>query len=586
MTHERDPRNDNTTSPGNLAEAGPGVTPGLPRVLVVEDDATVADVLREVLLDQPYELKFAASAEEAFKQIAESFPDVILTDISLPGQSGLDVMRHARAIDSEVAVILMTGYASVQTAIDALRQGADDYVTKPFEDIADLPVLVEKRLKGRRLRAENRALLEELRRKNEQLQRHEQELRERVERATWQMSALYKVSIEIGADLELEPRLRHIARTTATLMDARGAAVYLGHEDSGELRLAQVHGVTAEATNGSPPLVLAAGPVGLAAFQLAPVRHGDPAGAPFAVPGITEPAHTLLAVPMLQGERALGVLVALDRADGFGIPEQEFLSLFASQAAVQIRNSQLFEHTKSLDRMKSDFVAAVSHETRTPLTSVKGALELLSDDRYFHNNEQQSKLLTIAHANAERMLLLINDILDFSKLESASLTMLPERQRLEPVIEQAAHNLRLLIEERRIHLAIQLPGDLPDAHIDAHRIAQVLTNLMSNAIKFSPAGGGIELSATTEGASIRVAVRDHGAGIAANDLPKLFRKFQQVDSSSTRKVGGTGLGLVISKGIVEQHGGHIGVESTPGEGSTFWFTIPTASSAASTAAVA
>ena len=131
------------------------------------------------------------------------------------------------------------------------------------------------------------------------------------------------------------------------------------------------------------------------------------------------------------------MLVAVDRPEGFGEAEEEFLALFASQAAVQIRNSQLFEHTKSLDRMKSDFVAAVSHETRTPLTSVKGALELLSDERYFNNNEQQSKLLTIAHANAERMLLLINDILDFSKLESASLSMLVERQRLEPVIEQA-----------------------------------------------------------------------------------------------------------------------------------------------------
>ena len=99
---------------------------------------------------------------------------------------------------------------------------------------------------------------------------------------------------------------------------------------------------------------------------------------------------------------------------------------------MQISNSQLFEHTKSLDRLKSDFVAVVSHEIRTPLTSVKGALELLSDDRYFQNNDQQVKLLTIAHANAERLLLLINDILDFSKLEAASLPMSIERQRLEP----------------------------------------------------------------------------------------------------------------------------------------------------------
>jgi signal transduction histidine kinase len=162
--------------------------------------------------------------------------------------------------------------------------------------------------------------------------------------------------------------------------------------------------------------------------------------------------------------------------------------------------------------------------------------------------------------------------------------MVIERQRLEPVIEQAAHNLRLLIEERRIKLAIELPSDLPDALLDAHRIAQVITNLLSNAIKFSPPGEQITVSGAREGETIRISVRDRGAGIAANDLPKLFRKFQQIDSSSTRKAGGTGLGLVISKGIVEQHGGQIGVTSAPGEGSTFWFTVPSAGAASERAA--
>jgi signal transduction histidine kinase len=562
--------------PAHSAGTDSPVPQALPRVLVVEDDPTVADVLREVLGSEPYDLAFAASAEQAAERIAEAFPDLILTDISLPGKSGLDVMRHARSIDAEVAVILMTGYASVQTAIDALRQGADDYVTKPFEDIADLPAMIEKRLRNRRLRAENRALMEELRRKNGQLERHEQELRERVERATWQMSTLYRVNIDIGSDLELQPRLRRMAETTAELMGARGAVIYLGVEDTGEFRAVCSHGIELATNGAATPVLIGSGPVGLAVFNLSPVRLGGGGEGAWALPGVVDEVSSLIAVPMRQGDRALGVLVAVDRPLGFGEAEEEFLALFASQAAVQIRNSQLFEHTKSLDRMKSDFVAAVSHETRTPLTSVKGALELLADERYFRNNEQQTKLLAIAHANAERMLLLINDILDFSKLEAASLSMLAERQRLEPVIEQAAHNLRLLLEERRIQLEIETSHDLPDAFIDANRIAQVLTNLLSNAIKFSPAGGRVRVSADGEGEAIRVSVSDRGAGIAPADLPKLFRKFQQIDSSSTRKAGGTGLGLVISKGIVEQHGGRIGVTSTPGEGSTFWFTIPVA----------
>ena len=557
-------------------DASGAFRPGTPpaRVLVVEDDDTVAEVLREVLQDQPYELRFAASAEEALRCIAQEQPDLILTDISLPGQSGLDVMAKARAIDSEVAVILMTGYASVRTAIDALRQGADDYVTKPFDDIADLPVMIEKRLRNRRLKAENRALVE-------QLQRHEQELREKVALATQQMNSLYRVSMEIGADLELQPRLVRIAATAAQFAQAPVAVVYLHQESTAELLAVAAHGaelVTPE--NGALPVPPGAGPVGMAAFRMAPVHARAELG-PLALPGTDFEATEILAVPMSQGNQPIGVLAVVGREGGFTAEDQEFLSLFASQAAVQISNSQLFEHTKSLDRLKSDFVAVVSHEIRTPLTSVKGALELLGDDRYFKNNDQQVKLLTIAHANAERLLLLINDILDFSKLEAASLPMTIERQRLEPVVQQAEDHLRMLIEERRIQLSVDLADDLPDALIDAHRIAQVLSNLMSNAIKFSPAGGVVIVRAECAGRELRVSVRDHGDGIAPADLPKLFRKFQQIDSGSTRKVGGTGLGLVISKGIVEQHGGRIGVDSTPGHGSTFWFTLPAAEAAES-----
>src|SRR5262249_39573971 len=154
------------------------------------------------------------------------------------------------------------------------------------------------------------------------------------------------------------------------------------------------------------------------------------------------------------------------------------LALFASQSAIAVRNSQLYEHTKSLDRLKSEFVAVVSHEIRTPLTSGKGAVELLADDHYFKKTQQQIKLLSLAHANADRLLILINDILDFSRLESSSLPMTVERQRLEPIMTQAIQNLRTQLEERRIRLEANVCTDLPELMIDAVRIAQVLTNLL------------------------------------------------------------------------------------------------------------
>ena len=150
-------------------------------VMVVEDDATVADVLRDVLAGSPWEMVFVADGEEAIRRVDARCPDLILTDISLPGKTGLEVMRHARQVDPEVAVVLMTGFASVQTAIESLRQGASDYLTKPFDDITEIPRMVERHLRNRNLRIENIRLLAQLQVQNVALQRHEQELRERVD---------------------------------------------------------------------------------------------------------------------------------------------------------------------------------------------------------------------------------------------------------------------------------------------------------------------------------------------------------------------------------------------------------------------
>jgi signal transduction histidine kinase len=321
-----------------------------------------------------------------------------------------------------------------------------------------------------------------------------------------------------------------------------------------------------------------------ASEQVAARSNAADAGGGLAVPGAEGPCESVLATPLVDESQVIGVLAVLDKPGGFTDEDESFMTLFASQSAIALRNSQLYERTRSLDRLKSEFVAVVSHEIRTPLTSVKGAVELLADEHYFTNTEQQVKLLTIAHANAERLLVLINDILDFSRLESSSLPMSLEPQRIEPILLQVAQNLRTQLEERRIELDTRIAAGLPDVMVDGHRIAQVLTNLMSNAIKFSPAAGRIEISAEPWAGCVRVGVRDQGEGIAAQDLPKLFRKFSQIDSSATRKAGGTGLGLVICKGIVEQHGGQMSVESTPGEGSTFYFTLPPAATSAAVSA--
>ena len=197
-----------------------------PRILVVDDEPSVIDVFREFLSAQGYELSVAKNAEEAMRLTQELQPDIILTDINLPGHSGLDVMRHAKSLDPEVAVIVVTGYASASTAIDALRQGAYDYVTKPF-DLDEVHQIVERGIANRRLKAINRQLVEELRQKNEILQHHEQELREKVAQATRQMTTLYDAGLAINTNLELQPRLDTICFYAAQLMAARGAIAYL-----------------------------------------------------------------------------------------------------------------------------------------------------------------------------------------------------------------------------------------------------------------------------------------------------------------------------------------------------------------------
>jgi signal transduction histidine kinase/CheY-like chemotaxis protein len=560
-------------------EAAPEVpeTEGAPRVMVVDDEASVLDVFREYLAAEGYEITAISSGEEAVRMLPSARPDVILTDLNLPGLSGLDVMRHARAADPEVAVIVVTGYASASSAIDALRQGAYDYVTKPPE-LYDVAQIVQRAIASRRLRETNRRLLAELRAKNEILQQHEQVLRERVRVATWQMTRLYEVGKEISAILDLAPRLDVICDKAAELAGARAAAVYLRSEENGPFHLSGAHGFGGEGdAEGLPAAIPPDGPLAGGPDGPRPIRRNrGEKGEPWSAFDAGAPLGAMLLVPMISDAQWGGLLVLAGKPGGFTDDDESFLALYAAQAAIAIRNSQLFEHTKSLDRLKSEFVAVVSHEIRTPLTSVKGALELLSDDRYFRNTEQQTKLLTIAHANAERLLLLINDILDFSKLENASLPMTLEPNRLEPVLQQAAHNLRTMVEERRIHLEMKLADDLPVVMLDPARVAQVVTNLLSNALKFSPPAGRIIISAERWQGMVRVGVRDFGEGIAPQDHSKLFRKFSQIDSGPTRKVGGTGLGLVISKGIVEQHGGTIWVESTHGEGSTFYFTLPSA----------
>jgi signal transduction histidine kinase/CheY-like chemotaxis protein len=560
---------------------------GSARILVVDDEVEVAAVLEELLAGLGHRVTVTHNGRDAVKQLPDLRPDMIFTDINMPGMSGIEVLRIAKEMEPKPAVVVVTGHASTATAIDALRQGAFDYITKPFA-FDQVEQIVERGLANRRLEETNRRLVAELSDKNVMLERHEHELKERVRRATTQLQRLYDLGREIGYNLELAPRLSMICARSVELCHAQAAIVYLMHEESGEARAAAWRGLgSLEPDRVTLPAVPSDSVLAPTLTEHLTVRTSESNGVDHEAPGMPGLRYrSLLAAPMIAEGKALGILAVFNHETSFTNEDQHFLEMFAAQTAVAVQNSQLYEHTKSLDRMKSEFVAVVSHEIRTPLTSIKGSIELLGDERFFPQNDQQHKLLTIAQANTERLLHLISDILDFSKLESASLRLNLERQRIEPVLSQAAESMATLLEEKTLTLDLQVDSPLPDVVIDSDRIGQVLTNLISNAIKFSPNQGRIEVRVQPTEANVQVSVRDHGMGIAAQDLGKLFRKFSQIDSSLTRRAGGAGLGLVICKGIVEQHGGRIWVESTPGQGSAFHFELPPAEGIAVTPAAA
>jgi PAS domain S-box-containing protein len=228
---------------------------------------------------------------------------------------------------------------------------------------------------------------------------------------------------------------------------------------------------------------------------------------------------------------------------------------------------------KRLDRVKSEFVSTVSHELRTPLTAIRGSLGLLEGGGITNLPANALNLLRIARNNCDRLVRLLNDMLDLDKIEAGKLMLRPVPLEPADVVGATLDELRPMAEQRAIVFVEDLSA-VPAVSGDRDRLIQVLTNLVSNAIKFSPAGSTVTISVVACESGVRFAVQNPGPGIATIDLPRLFGRFQQLDGSDRRRHGGTGLGLAIAKAIVEQHGGTIGVASQPDAGATFWFELP------------
>jgi len=229
---------------------------------------------------------------------------------------------------------------------------------------------------------------------------------------------------------------------------------------------------------------------------------------------------------------------------------------------------------KESDRMKSDFFSLMAHELRTPLTSIKEGTNLLLEGIGEEIKEKGKTVLAIMAEESNRLIDLVNSLLDLSKMEAGMMALNIETSEIQPLIDIAVSGMRPLAMAKNMSIEVEIPHDLPCIRMDRERILQVIRNLTGNALKFTPMGGHIAITARFEKEGIMVSVGDSGPGIPKQDLSAIFDKFKQTTITSYRNIKGTGLGLAIVKRIVNAHGGRVWVESEAGRGSIFFFLLP------------
>jgi len=483
-------------------------------ILVADDEEAIRAGISRVLKSEGHQVLTAADGREALALMGSDSVEVVLCDLKMPVMGAFEVLEEAGRSYPEVPVIVITAFGTVTHAVECMKKGAYDFITKPYM-IDHLVLVVNRALEKVRLAREARDLQAERTRN------------------------LYTLAME-------QSRLHTIFNCMAdgVLVSNRNSEVVL------------INRALPQLLRLDPSLPLPA-----------------PLGTYVLDPSLAQDIQDVLAAPPEEPERCL--VQELSQA---GTHLRVLTAPFHGPDGLVLGTVSVFHdvtHFKELDEMKTSFVNLVSHELRSPLSAVKMQLTTIRDGLAGELNDKQQHLLNRAQLKLEGLLELINDLLDVAKMEAGQRHLEPAPLNLEEVLAEILELLQTKAQEQNIVLKLSVPPDLPAILADRRGMEEVFTNLVANAINYSPDGGEVRISANLRGQYLEVQVSDQGVGIEPEDIDRIFAKFYRAKHPKTRQVVGTGLGLAIVKAMVEAHRGKVEVESQVGVGTTFRILLPT-----------
>ncbi|TVR24369.1 MAG: GAF domain-containing protein, partial [Anaerolineaceae bacterium] len=406
-----------------------------------------------------------------------------------------------------------------------------------------------------------------------------------TERRAAELATVTEVGTATTTILELERLLSSVSDLTKERFELYHAHIYLMNEDQTALVLAGGAGEAGEqmvATGHRIPLSREHSLVVQAALRRSSVIANNVEEDENFFPNPLLPdTRSEMAVPMVVGDEVVGVLdVQSAEVNHFDAQLASVQTVLATQIAIAVQNARSFEalerqaeSLREVDRLKSQFLANMSHELRTPLNSIIGYSEVLLDGVDGELTEDAEEDVTAIYESGKHLLALINEILDLAKIEAGQMQLDIRAIDMVEFTQEIVKSAQILVKDKPVELAVVEETDMPPVLADSVRLRQILWNLVSNAIKFTEEGS-VNVHVDCQDQQALITLRDTGIGMSEEQLDLIFERFSQVDGSSTRRAGGTGLGLTITKQLIELHGGQIEVTSEVGVGSTFRFTLP------------